>query len=98
MNIFVAKLSPKTTNESLNSLFEEYGTVESAKVVLDRDTGRSKCFGFVEMPDNQEANDAMEDLDGVDFEGSTIVVKKARPKENSGGGRDSGGNRSFNRR
>jgi RNA recognition motif-containing protein len=87
MNIFIAKLSPKTTNESLNALFAEYGAVDTAKVVFDRDTGRSKCYGFVEMPNDQEANEAINDLDGVEFEGSTIVVKKARPKEER---RDSG--------
>ena len=96
MNIFIAKLSPKTTDETLQTLFQEYGEVESSKVVIDRETGRSKCFGFVEMPDDQEANEAIQDLDGVEFEGSTIVVKQARPKterSNQGGGR-----RSFNRR
>jgi RNA recognition motif-containing protein len=93
MNIFVAKLSPKTTNETLTALFQEYGTVDTAKVIFDRDSGRSKCFGFVEMPNDQEGNEAINDLDGVDFEGSTIVVKKARPKtENREQGR-----RSFNR-
>jgi RNA recognition motif-containing protein len=86
MNIFIAKLSPKTTNDSLNALFAEYGAVDTAKVVMDRDTGRSKCFGFVEMPNDQEASEAINDLDGVDFEGSTIVVKKARPREERSGG------------
>ena len=89
MNIFIAKLSPKTTNESLNALFEEYGAVDTAKVIFDRDTGRSKCFGFVEMPNDQEASEAINDLDGIDFEGSSIVVKKARPKQDR---RDSGRN------
>ncbi len=93
MNIFIAKLSPKTTNESLNTLFQEYGAVDSAKVIFDRESGRSKCFGFVEMPNDQEANEAINDLDGVEFEGSAIVVKKARPKNDS---RDQG-RRSFNR-
>jgi RNA recognition motif-containing protein len=91
MNIFVAKLSPKTTNESLNTLFQEYGTVESAKVIFDRDSGRSKCYGFVEMPNDDEGEKAISSLDGTDFEESTLVVKKARPKEGSsrpqGGGR-----------
>jgi RNA recognition motif-containing protein len=94
MNIFVAKLSPKSTNETLSALFEEYGKVESAKIIFDRDSGRSKCFGFVEMPNEQEAFEAINDLDGCEFEGSAIVVKKARPKDNN---REQGGNRSSNK-
>jgi len=96
MNIFVAKLSPKTTDDSLHSLFQEYGEVQSAKVIFDRDSGRSKCFGFVEMPSDQEANQAIQDLDGVEFEGSTIVCKQARPRNERSDQR--GGNRSFNKR
>lgn len=96
MNIFVAKLSPRTTSESLDSLFAEYGTVDTAKVIMDRETGRSKCFGFVEMPNDQEASEAINDLDGVEFEGNTIVVKKARPKEDRRGNSD--GARSFRKR
>ncbi|MBN2523641.1 MAG: RNA-binding protein [Bacteroidales bacterium] len=80
MNIFIAKLSPKTTNESLHALFQEYGKVNSAKVIFDRDSGRSKCYAFVEMSNDQEASEAINDLDGIEFEGSNIVVKKARPK------------------
>ncbi len=99
MNIFIAKLSPKTTSESLNALFAEYGEVDTAKVIMDRETGRSKCFGFVEMPNDQEGSEAINDLDGVDFEGSTIVVKKARPREERSGGRNQdGGGQRFRRR
>ncbi|MBN1599196.1 MAG: RNA-binding protein [Bacteroidales bacterium] len=93
MNIFIAKLSPKTTDETLHALFQQYGEVDSAKVIFDRESGRSKCFGFVEMTNDQEASEAINDLDGFEFEGSTIVVKKARPRENN---RDQG-RRSFNR-
>lgn len=96
MNIFVAKLSPKTTNETLTTLFQEYGTVESAKVIFDRDSGRSKCFGFVEMPNEEEGNHAISELDGTEFEESTIVVKIARPKE-SNNRSQGGGRRSFNK-
>lgn len=87
MNIFVAKLSQSTTNESLRELFEEYGQVDSAKVIMDRQTGRSKGFGFVEMSDDNGAA-AIKVLDGLDFEGSSIVVQQAKPRENnnSGGG------------
>jgi RNA recognition motif-containing protein len=98
MNIFIAKLSPKTTSESLDALFAEYGAVDTAKVIMDRDTGRSKCFGFVEMSDDQEASEAINDLDGVEFEGSTIVVKKARPREDRGGQRNGGGGQRFRKR
>lgn len=86
MNIFVAKLSRNTTNDSLRSLFEQYGEVSSAKVIMDRETGSSKCFGFVEMDDDSEANESINSLNESQFEGSTIVVKKARPKEGSSGG------------
>ena len=83
MNIFVANLSPQTTNESLSELFEEFGSVSSAKVIFDRDTGVSKCFGFVEMTNDQEASEAINDLDGLEYEGSIIVVKKSRPRNDS---------------
>jgi RNA recognition motif-containing protein len=103
MNIFVAKLSPRMTDESLESLFSKFGTVTSAKVIMDRETGRSKCFGFVEMPDESEANDAIAQLNEVDVDASTIVVKEARPREERGGGNRRGGHmggqrRDFNRR
>lgn len=85
MNIFVAKLSQRTTSESLRELFEEYGQVDSAKVIMDRETGRSKGFGFVEMSDDDGAV-AIKVLDGLDFEGSSIVVQEAKPRENNSGG------------
>jgi RNA recognition motif-containing protein len=84
MNIFIAKLSSATTGEDLQELFEEYGAVSSAKVIYDKFTGNSKRFGFVEMNNNQEALDAIEELDGCEFDNSEIVVKKARPRENTG--------------
>ena len=95
MNIFIAKLSPKTTDDSLRTLFQEYGEVDSAKVVFDRESGRSKCFGFVEMSDDSQANEAIQDLDAVEFEGSTIVVKQARPRTERS---NQGGRRSFSKR
>jgi len=85
MNIFIAKLSSATTGEDLQELFEEYGNVESAKVIYDKLTGNSKRFGFVEMGNDQEALDAIEELDGCEYDHSQIVVKKARPRENSRG-------------
>lgn len=82
MNIFVAKLSPETDNTSLQELFENYGVVDSAKVIFDRDTGNSKGYGFVEMPNDEEALQAIEALNETEFDGNSIVVKKARPREN----------------
>ena len=91
MNIFVARLNPATTGESLQELFEQFGEVDSAKVIIDRETGRSKCFGFVEMTDDEAGNNAINSLNDSDFEGNSIAVKQARPKEDNG---DRGG---FNR-
>jgi len=81
MNIFIANLNFKIRSEKLQEIFEEYGEVSSAKVITDRETGRSKGFGFIEMPNDNEASKAIEDLNGVEIEGKTIVVKIAKPKE-----------------
>jgi RNA recognition motif-containing protein len=105
MNIFVAKLNFKTTNDGLRDAFAEFGDVDSANVIMDRETGRSKGFGFVEMPDDKEAKAAIAKLDGVELDGSTIVVKEATPRgddRKSGGGgggfnRGGGGGGGFNR-
>ena len=92
MNIFVTKLNRSTRDEHLQELFEEYGEVSSAKVIMDKETGRSKCFGFVEMPDDEAAKQAINDLNETDFMDFTIVVKEAHPREerprrdNRGGG------------
>ena len=97
MNIFVAKLSSRSTNEDLEQMFGEFGEVSSAKVFMDRETGYSKRFGFVEMPDDSAANTAIESLDDKEFDGSRIVVKKARAREEAGsrggGGRQFGNSR-----
>ncbi len=91
MNIFVAKLSSRTKSEDLEQLFSEFGEVTSAKVIMDRETGYSKRFGFVEMSNDDEAKAAIEKLDDKDLDGSRIVVKKAQPREEKaergGGGR-----------
>jgi len=103
MNIFVAKLNYSTSSEKLQEIFERYGEVSSAKVIMDRDSGRSKGFGFVEMPNDEEGNQAIDALNETDLDGNTIVVKKARPKEEGGGGgrggfnRGGGGRGGFNR-
>ena len=95
MNIFVAKLSEEITNESLGSLFQSFGVVESAKVIYDRETGMSRRFGFVEMPNEEEGIEAINALNESDVSGRSIVVKKARAREENsnsrGGGNKSGG-------
>ena len=90
MNIFAAKLNFSTSSESLREAFEAFGEVTSANVIMDRESGRSKGFGFVEMANDADATAAINGLDNTELEGSTIVVKKALPKEELGK-RDSGG-------
>jgi RNA recognition motif-containing protein len=80
MNIFVARLNFKTRREDLESAFARFGQVSSAKIVKDRDTGRSKGFGFVEMPNDEEGNRAIAALNETELDGRTIVVKPANPK------------------
>ena len=93
MNIYVSNLSFSTKNESLQELFAEYGEVTSANIITDRETGRSRGFGFVEMSNDAEAQKAIDELNGADFEGKTITVNVARPKteRSSGGGYNRGG-------
>ena len=98
MNIFVAKLSSATTGDDLAALFKEHGMVSSAKVIMDRETGNSKCFGFVEMEDDVEAMNAINALNEAEFQGRKIVVKKAREKENEGHGEHRERHRSFQHR
>lgn len=87
MNIYVSNLSYSTTTESLQELFAEYGEVSSANIIKDRDSGRSRGFGFVEMPDDANAQKAIDELNNTEFEGKTITVNIARPKtERSSGG------------
>ena len=86
MNIFVAKLNFKTTSEQLEETFKQFGEVTSAKVIIDKLTNRSKGYGFVEMPNDTEGYAAINDLNDAQLDGSTIVVKKARPKEEGEGG------------
>jgi len=79
--LFVGKLSFNTTDESLETLFKQYGAVSSAQVIMDRGTGQSKGFGFVEMKEATEAQAAINALDGKEFEGRIIVVNVAKPRE-----------------
>jgi RNA recognition motif-containing protein len=79
MNIYIGNLSYNITADSLRSMFEEFGEIESAKVIMDRHTGRSKGFGFVEMPSNSEADQAIKALNGKFIEGRNIKVNPANP-------------------
>ena len=83
MKIFVAKLAFKTTAEDLRTLYEQFGEVESCKVIMDHDTGRSKCYGFVEMPNEAEAYKAIVETDETVFMGNELQVKKSRPAANA---------------
>ncbi|MFA5712889.1 MAG: RNA-binding protein [Bacteroidales bacterium] len=93
MNIYVSNLNFRTTEESLHNLFAEYGEVTSAKIITDRDTGRSRGFGFVEMSDDSEGQEAISNLNETDFEGKTITVNIARPKSDRGNDNRSWGSR-----
>jgi cold-inducible RNA-binding protein len=89
--IFVGNFSFSTTESELRQLFEPHGTVESVTVVTDRDTGRSRGFGFVEMPNNGEADSAITALNGHDVGGRALTVNEARPKTERSGGPRGGG-------
>jgi cold-inducible RNA-binding protein len=89
--IYVGNLPFSATSESLNEMFSKFGTVDSAKIVMDRDTGRSKGFGFVEMSSGDEAAAAIEKLNGSDLGGRSLVVNEARPMEPRTGGFGGGG-------
>lgn len=93
--IYVGNLAFSVTENSLNDLFAQHGTVDSCRLITDRDTGRSKGFGFVEMSTETEAADAISALSGQEFEGRTLTVNEARPPEQrsfgGGGGGRSGG-------
>jgi RNA recognition motif-containing protein len=86
MNIFVGNLSYTATEDDLRDAFEQYGRVDSARIISDRETDRSRGFGFVEMPDDQEARAAIEALDGNSIGGREVKVNEARPREDRGGG------------
>ena len=92
MNIYAGNLAYSITDQSLQESFEEFGAVDSAKVIQDRDTGRSKGFGFVEMPNSEEATAAIEALNNKELDGRNITVNEARPRpQGGGGGRGFGG-------
>ena len=94
MNIYVGNLPWSTTDDDLREMFEPYGTVDSASVISDRETGRSRGFGFVEMPDANAGTAAIQAMNETDIGGRSMVVNEARPRgERSGGGGGGGGDR-----
>jgi RNA recognition motif-containing protein len=98
MNIFVAQLSYSTKEDKLREMFEAHGEVSSAKIIIDKVENRSKGFGFVEMPNDDEARNAINALNEAQVDGRSIVVKEAREREsNSGGGGYRGGGGGRNR-
>ena len=97
MNMYVSNLSFHTTDEDLKTLFSKFGEVTSAKVIMDRETNRSRGFGFVEMPSDDAAKEAMAGLNNKDIEGRALSVTTAREKSNNGS-RNSGGGGGYNKR
>lgn len=93
MNIFVAKLSNETNESDIRDLFERFGEVASVKIILDKETGRSKCYGFIEMTNDEEAQQAIEALDNYKLDNKNIAVKEAVSKEEHSRNRGGGGNR-----
>lgn len=91
MNIFVAKLNYNTSELDIRELFEQFGTVDSVKIITDRDTGKSKGFGFVEMPDDEAAYAAINALNESEVDDFNIAVKKAVPREERSNNRRGGG-------
>lgn len=81
MNIFVARLNYDTTEETLQDTFQEFGDISSVKIITDKFTGRSKGFGFVEMPNDDEARNAIDALNDTELDGRTIVVKVSEPRQ-----------------
>ncbi len=104
MNLFVAKLSSTTTVDDVQELFSAHGEVSSVKIIMDRETGNSKGYGFVEMPNDEEANAAIAALNESEVDGKAIVVKESEPREEKprrnfggGGGYNRGGGGGYNR-
>ncbi len=105
MNIFVAKLNFDTSESTLQAAFEEYGAVDSVKIIMDKFSGKSKGFGFVEMASDEEGQNAINGLNDQEMDGRTIVAKVAEPRENrnsnrggGGGGYGGGGGGGYNKR
>ena len=91
MKLYVGNLAFQTSSEDLQQLFAQAGTVQSASVIEDRDTGRSRGFGFVEMASKEEGESAISQFNGKEFNGRNLTVNEARPREDRGGNRGGGG-------
>ncbi len=91
--LYCGNLSYGTTDSDLRTMFEEFGSVESAQVIVDRESGRSKGFGFVEMGRDQEAQAAIKALNGKEIDGRALTVNEAKPREDRGGRSGGGGGR-----
>jgi len=98
MNIYVGNITHSVTEEELKTLFEKIGPVASVKLITDKFTGSPRGFGFVQMENNEDAEKAIEELNGIEFEGRKLVVNQAREREQrSGGGRSGGSRGGYNR-
>lgn len=97
-NIFVGNLNFGATEDAVRSMFEAYGTVEKVNLITDRDTGKARGFGFVEMSVNADADRAIAELNGRELDGRALNVNEARPKTDRGGGGGGGGGRRNNNR
>ena len=86
MKLYVGNVSFNTSNQDLNEMFGAFGTVESANIVEDRETGRSRGFGFVEMSSKSEGEEAISGLNGKEVDGRSLTVNEAKPRENRSGG------------
>jgi RNA recognition motif-containing protein len=86
MNIYVGNLPFKTTEADLRQAFEAFGSVAAVNIIMDRETGRSRGFGFVEMPNAEEGKKAIESINGMSFGGRNLTVNEARPREGGAGG------------
>jgi RNA recognition motif-containing protein len=91
--LYVGGLAYEITDDRLQEIFSAHGTVESARVITDRETGRSRGFGFVEMSSQEEAQQAIDKLNGTDLDGRSLTVNEAKPKEPRSGGGGGGGGR-----
>ncbi len=91
MKLYVGNISFDTTEQDLEEMFGEVGTVQSANIITDRDTGRSRGFGFVELSSQEEGQNAIAQFDGQEVDGRNLKVNEAKPRENRGGGGGRGG-------
>ncbi|MGI8668523.1 MAG: RNA recognition motif domain-containing protein [Aridibacter sp.] len=91
MKLYVGNISFDTTEQDLEEMFGEVGTVQSANIITDRDTGRSRGFGFVELSSQEEGQNAIEQFDGQEVDGRNLKVNEAKPREDRGGGGGRGG-------